>query len=207
MKRKVNDIFFWTSYSDLMTSLFFVMLAMYGLTYFLLNKQKKIAENQLKRIQAMEESVQELTQKDKFIYEKEYKRFILKDAVEFEKGSAHIGYRYRRILINIGRDINELVRKGRENNTDVRYLVIVEGMSSLDNYKNNYELSYDRAKSLYDLWVNDGQLYFDPNYTEVLLCGSGTGGVGRSQNEDENQRFLIQIIPKFSLEDIKKKSI
>jgi hypothetical protein len=202
MKKKTNDVYFWTSYSDLMTSLFFVMLAMYGLTYFLLNRQKKLAEDQIKRIQAMEESVQELTKKKQFVYEQEYKRFILKDAIEFEKGSTRIGMRYHTILKGIGKDIVELVRKGREKNTDVRYMVIVEGMSSKDDYDKNYELSYDRAKSLYDFWVNEGGVVFDPAYTEVMICGSGTGGVGRSNKEEENQRFLIQIIPKFTLKDI-----
>jgi outer membrane protein OmpA-like peptidoglycan-associated protein len=203
-KKKNNDSIFWTSYSDLMTSLFFVMMATYGITYFLLSKQKKVAEEQIKRIQAMEESVQELAKKRQFKYEEEYKRFILKESVEFDRGSSNIGYRYHTILVQIGEEINALVKKGREKNTDVRYLIIVEGMSSKDNYRNNYELSYARAKSLYDLWVNKGNLYFDPDYTEVLLCGSGTGGVGRSNIEEENQRFLIQIIPKFSLADIKK---
>lgn len=203
--KKRNDTFFWASYSDLMTSLFFVMLALYAITYFLLSKQKKLAEEQLKRIQAMEESVQALAQKQYFKYEERYKRFILKNAVEFEKGQSFIGFRYRTQLIEVGKEINELVKKGREQNTDVRYLIIVEGMASKDNYQKNYELSYARAKSLYELWTNQGGLYFDPEFTEVLLCGSGTGGVGRSENEPENQRFLIQIIPKFSLSDKSKK--
>jgi flagellar motor protein MotB len=200
---KRNETYFWTSYSDLMTSLFFVMLALYAITFFLLSKQKKLAESQIKRIEAMEESVKELEKKKYFTYEKEYKRFILKDAVEFEKGSNNIGLRYRSILVNIGKEINDLVKKGREKNTDVRYLIVVEGMASKDNYDKNYELSYARAKSLYDLWTGQGQLVFDSAYTEVLLCGSGTGGVGRSDNEDENQRFIIQIIPKFSLSEMK----
>lgn len=199
---KQNETFFWTSYSDLMTSLFFVMLSLYAITFFLLSKQKKIAEAQIKRIEAMEASVRELEKKRYFTYEKEYKRFILKDNVEFDKGSSNVKLRYHDILINIGKEINELVRKGRENNTDVRYLIIVEGMASKDNYDKNYELSYSRAKSLYDLWINQGGLTFDPAYTEVLLSGSGVGGVGRSENEEENQRFIIQIIPKFSLSDL-----
>lgn len=200
-----NEFFFWTGYSDLMTALFFVMLALYAIT-FLLTKQKKLAEDQISRIQSMEESVSALAQKRYFKYEEQYKRYILKDAVEFESGQIRIGYRYHSILINAGKEINDLVKKGRESNTDVRYLIIVEGMSSNDNYDKNYELSYARAKSLYELWTKEGHLVFDPAYTEVLLCGSGTGGVGRSEREEENQRFIIQIIPKFSLANLKKQT-
>jgi len=46
MKKKNGDIF-WMSFSDLMTSLFFVVLVLYVLTYVMLKKQQgeMIAKN------------------------------------------------------------------------------------------------------------------------------------------------------------------
>ena len=40
MKKK-GESFFWTSFSDLMTSLFFIMLVLYVLTYIMLKKKER----------------------------------------------------------------------------------------------------------------------------------------------------------------------
>ena len=61
----------------------------------------------------------------------------------------------------------------------------------------NYELSYERALSLYSACGRRKDSTFDPNRVEVMISGSGEGGVGRDMiDETKNQRFLIQIIPK-----------
>jgi hypothetical protein len=40
--------FFWPSFADLMTSLFFIMLVLYVLTYLKLTNERRIIENQKK---------------------------------------------------------------------------------------------------------------------------------------------------------------
>ena len=42
-----KESFFWTSYSDLMTSLFFIMLVLFILVIFLLHKRMEVTERQL----------------------------------------------------------------------------------------------------------------------------------------------------------------
>lgn len=76
-------------------------------------------------------------------------------------------------------------------------VVILEGMASNDTYSLNYELSYARALALYRLW-NAAGIKLDNEASELIIAGSGTGGKGRypPTQEERNQRFVIQILPK-----------
>lgn len=67
-----KESFFWTSYSDLMTSLFFVMLVLFILVIVLLHKRMEATEAQLQEIKKVEESTKDLN-KDYFEYRPEYK--------------------------------------------------------------------------------------------------------------------------------------
>ena len=64
-------------------------------------------------------------------------------------------------------------------------------MSSRDSYTRNFELSYKRALSLYDLWKNSN-IIFDPKICEIQIAGSGTDGVrefyGNRTEERRNQQ-------------------
>jgi hypothetical protein len=79
---------------------------------------------------------------------------------------------------------------------NIRYLVLIEGQASLDRYSRNFELSYERALSLLEFWEDNNVNLRKLENCELVLSGSGTGGVPRDKNESKNQRFLIQIIPK-----------
>ena len=68
--------FFWPSFTDLMTSLFFIMLVLYVLTYLKLTNQQRATEQQLNKIKEIQAAVKELPQ-DYFQYDSEYKRFSL----------------------------------------------------------------------------------------------------------------------------------
>ena len=48
-----KESFFWTSYSDLMTSLFFVMLVLFILVIVLLHKRMEATEAQLQEIKRL----------------------------------------------------------------------------------------------------------------------------------------------------------
>ena len=61
---KNRESYFWTSYSDLMTSLFFIMLTLFILTVVLLNQRMKATVNELEQIKAIQESTKELEQKN-----------------------------------------------------------------------------------------------------------------------------------------------
>ena len=80
------------------------------------------------------------------------------------------------------------------------YLLIIEGQASKDNYYYNNQLSYDRALSLFKFWFPDQKettLQFYNLPCEVVIAGAGyMEGKPRAPKNEDNQRFLIQIIPK-----------
>ena len=156
------------------------------------------------RLLVMEEEYQKLREIQKaienldsqyFIYQPEYKRHVLRAQIQFPKGQSDIALTDKPILVNAGTALKQLIDQ-LEPDDNIKYLLVIEGMASRDSYTRNYELSYERALSLYRLWEEEG-IRFDPNRFEVMISGSGEGGAGRDPiDEVKNQRFLIQIIPK-----------
>lgn len=195
--KKHSENFFWPSFADLMTSLFFVMLALYILTYVYLKNQQQTTQEQLKRIKEVQSAVNALDQQY-FRYDSVYKRFTLTRQISFPaKGSSISNAEDRQYLLKVGLNIQTLIRnlKIKYQGQNISYMVVIEGMSSNDAYANNFELSYERALALYRLWSNAG-IRLDASMCELQIAGSGTAGVGRASEEALNQRFLIQVIPK-----------
>lgn len=203
---EMTPSFFWPSYSDLMTSLFFIMMLLYIVTLVrLLQNERELKQNlkatqqQLNLYQNAQKSVEALP-KEYFKFEPKYKRFELIKNVSFQPGSSDIDPADYDYLTKVGESIVSLINKLKEdkdNHGKIKYLIIIEGQASKDNYFDNYGLSYRRAKSLYDFWVLKN-IIFDPEICEIHISGSGIGGVGREKDENLNMRFLIQIIPKIA---------
>ncbi len=153
-----------------------------------------VMEEEYKKLQEIQKAIENLDPRY-FVYQEEYKRHILRTQVQFPKGQSVIGDPYQEMLINAGSALKGMI-DNLEQGDNIKYLLVIEGMSSRDDYTRNYELSYERALSLFRLWEQQG-ITFDPNRVEVMISGSGEGGFGRDMvNEEKNQRFLIQIIPK-----------
>ena len=80
------------------------------------------------------------------------------------------------------------------------YLLIIEGQASRDSYPLNNQLSYERALSLFKFWFpnqRETTLQFYNLPCEVVIAGAGyMEGKPRAVRNADNQRFLIQIIPK-----------
>lgn len=208
-RKNKKESFFWTSYSDLMTSLFFVMLVLFVLTISLLHRKVVDIENiynatqaQLDKIQEVEKATQNIDP-DYFEYKPKYKKHILRISVWFPAGEANMNYisdETRQKLSNAGVSIKNFIDKNSKEG--IQYLLIIEGQASRDNYLKNYDLSYGRALALKRFW-EEQEIDFG-NSCEVLICGSGDGklsgtGFMREQNESENQRFLIHIVPKYGM--------
>jgi len=196
---KKNSVF-WIGYSDLMTSLFFIMLVLFVVTSAYLQYQKKATEKQLQQIQELQAAVQNLPH-EYFEYQPVYKRFKLNKQIQFDKGQSYIKPEYNNFLIDVGLSINKLINELEQNpeykKFDIKYLVVIEGMASNDIYSQNFELSYERALSLYRLWKANG-IAFNPSVCEVQISGSGIEGIREyhANQEYKNQQFLIHIIPK-----------
>lgn len=196
-----KESFFWTSYSDLMTSLFFVMLVLFILVIVLLHKRMEATEAQLQEIKKVEESTKDLS-KDYFEYRPEYKKYVLNIQVRYPAGKSDLNTiiapdkeEQLNKLANAGKEIRDFLNNHKEN----QYVLIVEGQASKDNFTFNYELSYQRALALMRFWVDVRGINFGNN-CEILISGSGDGKLDthsmRESVETENQRFLIYILPK-----------
>lgn len=204
--------FFWASYADLMTSLFFVMLTLFIVVIIVLNndrimvkEEKDDLQDKIDKADEINNATRELDTKhsEYFQYYPEYKKHKLGVTVNFPTNSASMGNipaHTKNDLIKTGHILQEFINKTTKNNPQIQYLLIIEGQASRDNSVYNYELSYQRALSLKRFWENNGVNFNDKN-CEVLICGSGDGrlsgtGLMREKQEKLNQRFLIHILPK-----------
>ncbi|MBM6945311.1 MULTISPECIES: OmpA family protein [Bacteroides] len=199
--------FFWASYADLMSSLFFIMLVLFVLTVVMLQKQMKEIERVKEATQAEINKIKEIQNaisnidSTYFAYNAEHKKHILKIDVGFQTNSADItdiSIETRHQLLNAGKAINQFIKNACQK-YNAQYLLIIEGQASKDNFIRNNELSYERALALVNYWKNNGVL-FNPEQCEVIISGSGQDGTLRIQPDVagnvKNQRFLIHILPK-----------
>ena len=209
MAKKKRESFFWTSYSDLMTSLFFIMLTLFVLAIALLHrevvqigKERDATEAELEKINEIRTAVQS-NDSTYFSYDPAYKKHILKTEVKFRTGSSNINdldqatqAELLAVRDRIKAFLDDLIEKDR----NASYLLIIEGQASKDNYSLNNQLSYDRALSLFKFWFpnqKETTLQFYNLPCEVVIAGAGyMEGKPRAERNADNQRFLIQIIPK-----------
>ena len=207
--------YFWASYADLMTSLFFIMLVLFVLSVVMLKKENEKIEAKLEEFNKIEEIKKSINSINKnfFEYNEKYKKHVFKVEVNYPSGKFECDYLSKSIknqIINAGKDINHLIDSMASVNSKIQYLVIIEGQSSADgwyndNYKNNDVLSYLRALYLKKFWEGYDIFFDNLDNCELVIAGSGEKGVPRIDTggdpflERKNQRFLIHIIPKTGL--------
>ncbi|MDI9364178.1 MAG: hypothetical protein QM541_04440 [Flavobacterium sp.] len=212
MKKK-GESFFWTSFADLMTSLFFIVLVLYVLTYIKLKKKEKELVNtvadlkhKLEVYELVEQNLKPLKQDTLlFRYEENYKRFTLAFDVNFALGKSQIQrgdlnnyYVTASKIESVGKQlqitIDNLARNKAENPAmnNVSYLVIISGYAShllSGSQISDYDLSYQRAYNLWGYWKGIG-IDFEANkykgLIDLQIAGNGWGGVGRFERDPEN---------------------
>lgn len=195
-----KESFFWTSYSDLMTSLFFIMMVLFVLVMVLLYKRMEATETQLAEIKKVEQSTKDLST-DYFEYNEQYQKYVLKINVFFPQlvtSFNALSSDCLDSLKNAGVEIKHFL----DNHSENKYLLIIEGQASRNSEgwrDRNYDLSFLRAENLMKYWLIDCKIGF-PDNVEVQIAGSGDGRLNinsmRDRNNIKNQRFLIHIIPK-----------
>lgn len=203
MEEKRKD-FFWTSYVDLMTALFAVVLVLFVLSYYNLNKKKQELED-LVKIKEQEAAILnkvkanfKLFEKepDIFYFDKKHNRIQLSFEIKFRKGlqyyrlnSNDIEGDFRsteRKLDELGKKLKSIIDEfqyQKKHDTlmkNVSYLMVISGSASKfqhDNPTENYILSYKRALSLHEYWKKKLRLDFDaPQYHDIIeLQISGIG--------------------------------
>ena len=226
MAKKQQKDPFWTSYSDLMTSLFFVMLVLFIICLIKVGHDKEVIESQyqeakasneqLKQILQLEEQFKVLGQSTSLGYDKEKKMFYAKDLVGIEIFSSEddkIKEEYLETVDNVGNDLMKILESLY--NENFHYQLVIEGNAAIkwDQLRNHtynpdntemYHLSYRRALALYNRWRTVGKHDFRKYNTEIIIAGSGFIGNNRDNKiEENNKRFIIQIIPKINRPEVK----
>jgi hypothetical protein len=220
--RKNN--FFWIGYSDIMTSMFFIMLVLFVIAIGYL--QVKISENErlieelrireqgliqeterLQKLLNLEEQFKPLIDDNSFYYLPDCKKFIVRDLMGieiFNPNKVVIKPEYISRTISAGKKIDAFLGELSEQNKGFSYLLVIEGNMANDFRKPKpvdrpdfYLKSYERALAVYNLWLKNG-INFRKYDVEVMICGSGLNGLCRDPVEENNKRFSIQIIPKVS---------
>lgn len=226
MTKKQQKDPFWTSYSDLMTSLFFVMLVLFIICLIKVSHDKEVIESQyqeakasneqLKQILQLEEQFKVLGQSTSLGYDKDRKMFYAKDLVGIEiffSEDDKIKEEYLETVDNVGNDLMKILESLY--NENFHYQLVIEGNAAIkwDQLRNHtynpdntemYHLSYRRALALYNRWRTVGKHDFRKYNTEIIIAGSGFNGNNRDNKiEENNKRFIIQIIPKINRPEVK----
>jgi hypothetical protein len=204
--------FFWPSFTDLMTSLFFIMLVLYVLTYLLLKQEQKkleqiveVQKNKLAIIETVEENLKPLERDSTlFRYEEKYKRFSLAFDVQFNLAGVRIPadlqnpMETEKKIDEAGRKLDEVITNlslAKKNNPklkNVSYLMIISGYASNlpgDMEHIEYDRSYERAWYLWSYWKYHAHNFENNIYNGLIdlqIAGNGWGGVGRFSNNDLN---------------------
>ena len=208
MAKKKKESYFWTSYSDLMTNLFFVMLMLFILVIALLHremvqigKERDATKAELEKINEIRTAIQNIDT-TYFQYDPTYKKHILKTKVKFLKGSSDINdldIATKKELLAVRDTIKSFLDNLISKDESASYLLVIEGQASRDSYVLNNQLSYNRALSLFKFWFPDQTnttLRFFNLPCEVVIAGAGhMEGKPRDNDNAANQRFLIQIMP------------
>ena len=190
MAKRKKESFFWISYSDLMTSLFFIMLVLFVLSSTGLYMSEQATRKQLDKINEIQVAVNRLP-KEYFCEDSINKRWTLREEFtpHFASRDATIPPRDTAQIIYIGQSLMEVVKSlnalkssDKYAGLDVKYMLVIEGMASNIQYSRNDELSYDRALAVYYLWKRNG-IDFENSDCEVQISGSGIRGI-RPYNRD-----------------------
>jgi hypothetical protein len=202
--------FFWVSYADLMTSLFFIMLVLFILTIAVLNEKNKETEAKAKyydQIIQIDSTLSRLAVGRDFTYLPSCKKYVITNLIGkelFLPMKTTIKEEFKGPTISAGRKVESFLKS--LNAVDgFSFVVVIEG--NMANYINGdprrksinnslgYKLSYERAHSVYELWRISG-IDLKKYNAEVIIAGSGFSGACRDPKEENNKRFTIQIIPK-----------
>lgn len=242
-----NNGSFWPSYVDIMTTLFAITLILFAVSFsrFKIKEQQlQLLVNEYEDIINVYSTVSSIDETKYFGYNEQYLKHLFTVDVEYQQKEYRIDRlkldqvdkaaadNKRDSIIHAGRIVKETIEKlenSDSNKNNIKFLVVIEGQSSrvryaIDDYHNNYTLSYLRAQFLNEFWKENGIDLASIPKCELIISGSGEDGVPRVippvanpntpdemrswiAEESKNQRFLIHIVPVIGNIDVTKEKI
>lgn len=243
---------FWPSYVDIMTTLFAITLVLFAVSFSrfkIKEKQLQSLVDEYENIITVYSTIGQIDSTGYFGYNDQYLKHLFAVNVEYQQKEYRIdklkldtidpklANNKRDSIISAGRLIKETIMSlesldSISNNSvknNIKFLVVIEGQSSrvpynVDDYHNNYTLSYLRAQFLNRFWIENGIDLASIPKCELVISGSGEDGVPRvipqisnpsnkaeqimwNEEESKNQRFLIHIVPVIGNIDVTKENI
>lgn len=223
---------FWQNYTDLMSGFLIVFIIAslvaynsykgfvelyYGVGVTEANINDIVVNAKLyKQIKEFKEAQQQLQSKY-FAYNTTFDRFECTVDVLFKPEDPVIPNANKADLIAAGKELESIIKKF-VTTTDVAFKVVIEGRAAqrfgthpdLANRSYAETLSYNRARNLKNLWLENGILTnIESLHGELFVSGSGYGGQGRhtiltdpdsKDPEGLNKTFIIQIVPYITYE-------
>lgn len=254
-----NNGTFWPSYVDIMTTLFAIMLVLFVVSFGRFKiKEWEQAEtmnmlqslvDEYENIITVYSTVGAIDSTRYFDYDRTYLKHLFTIDVEYQPKEYEINRlklditnpnaanQKRRDVIEAGNLIKKTIlqlEKNKAINDNIKFLVVIEGQSSKvkfdeGDWYNNYTLSYLRARFINEFWKENGIDIEAIPGCELIVSGSGEGGVPRiipneqelhqlypntsdyikhwKEEEEKNQRFLIHIVPVIGNIDVSKEKI
>lgn len=176
------------------------------------NDSVNATNQQLQQIFNLNEQFKVLSENSALSYVPEKKMFVAKDFIGieiFEPNDDKIKSEYVNKVKEVGRSLEYLVKELYEKSPKQSFQLVIEGYAAIEwekklnhSYKPDdrdvYILSYKRALAVYNKW-RDENINLRKYNTEIIIAGSGLNGINRdNKNENNNKRFVIQIIPKIA---------
>lgn len=247
-----NNTSFWPSYVDIMTTLFAITLVLFAVSFSrfkIKEKQLQSLVDEYENIITVYSTVGSIDSTEYFGYNKQYLKHLFTVEVEYQEKEYHIdklkldgtdpigANKKRKEIIAAGNVIKETIQKLESTDTisnNIKFLVVIEGQASKvgfneGDWRNNYTLSYLRAQYLNEFWKANGIDLDAIPKCELIISGSGEGGVPRvmpneeelhrqypdpkeywqhwREEEGKNQRFLVHIVPVIGNIDVTKEKI
>ena len=244
-----NNGSFWPSYVDIMTTLFAITLILFAVSFSrfkIKERQLESLVNEYENIITVYSTVGSIDSTKYFGYNDQYLKHLFTVDVEYQQKEYRIDKlkldetnkaaadNKRDSIIQAGQIVRNTIMKLEKSDSiksNIKFLVVIEGQASkvgfnLDDWHNNYTLSYLRAQFLNEFWKQHGIDLASIPQCELIISGSGEGGVPRvipdekklkaesssqkeywekwTAEEGKNQRFLIHIVPVIGNIDVTK---
>jgi hypothetical protein len=124
---------FWLGYSDLMTSLFFVMLMLFIISIVKMNNtigEIGIERDRYKKLLQLEEQFDELGKLSSLQYVEEKQMFVAKDFIGIEIFNTNSDIIKPHLITKVdkvGWSLQDVVRRLHEKNPDLHFQLVIEG--------------------------------------------------------------------------------
>lgn len=249
-----NNGSFWPSYVDIMTTLFAITLVLFAVSFSrfkIKEKQLQVLVDEYQNIVNVYSTVNEIDESHLFGYDSLYLKHLMTIDIQYQQkeyrmdklaqdiDAPDVADRIRNDVKSAGNTIKSKIAKLESSipdslKTNIKFLIVIEGQSSkvgfhINDWMNNYTLSYLRAQYLNDFWKSNGIDFETMPRCELVVSGSGEGGKPRvkvntdslralypdqkeflehwMKEEGKNQRFLVHIVPVIGNIDVTKEKM